>query len=68
MERRELQDFLLEQALEIDPMIKIKSEIEQIFMNGIMTNELNDEYTYLINEIKARIDFFNEMINGPFEV
>lgn len=68
MERRELQDFLLEQALEIDPMIKRKSEIEQIFMNGIMTNELNDEYTYLINEIKARIDFFNEMINGPFEV
>lgn len=44
MDRQELKNFLLEQALEIEPMINRKREIEQIFTNGIMTTELNDEY------------------------
>lgn len=64
MDREELKNFLLEQALEIEPMINRKREIEQIFTNGIMTTELNEEYEYLSNEIKARVEFFNELINA----
>lgn len=63
MDRDELKNFLLEQCLGIEPMIARKGQIEQLLVNGMANEELIEEYEYIMNELMARIEFFNNLIN-----